>query len=397
MSLNFNSVNITRTAADINLASPGDRDLLLKVFSGTVLEAFRTKTVFYSNDPPIIATKEISSGSSVQWPIMGDDILVSAQTAANQGLAKGYHNPGDYIKGSQVPLSETIISVDDILAVAMDVPHIDLDLTHFDVLGPFATKMGRSMAIDNDIKIATMAIKAARTGVFPAPGANEGVIHKGGHHLVRGWNANPVTPQLVYPDDDAGAKRFRRDVAALAEDMDKRFVPEQGRYLFIPPYIRRILRNELEIFNRDFNSRSVGDLNVRSLGILEGFNLVLTTSIPQATITGYQNAGVTNRHAKYNLTIDHNNANVAIARQNALPVAIALCGASEGVAAVGKVSVKGIQTVMEDDHRRNIKFLKSQMLVGYGILAPWCAGSIAIARDAGATPTSDGGFFPGAV
>jgi hypothetical protein len=370
MSLNFNASNISRTASNINLGgSATDRDLLIKLFSGKVLEAYRTKTVFYNNEPPIIATKAITSGSSVQWPIMGDDITVSGLTTNDHGLNKGYHTPGDFIRGSTVPLSETIIEVDDILAVAMDVPHVDLDLTHFDVLGPFATKMGRSMAIDNDRKIATMAIKAARTGVFPSSGANSGVIHKGGHHLIRRIADGATTMAKVYIDDTPGAKLFRRDVAALAEDMDNRFVPEDGRFLFIPPYIRRILRNELEVFNRDFNAQSAGELNTRVIGMLEGFKLVVTTSIPTTSITGF-----TGRATKYNLTVAQNTSNGV----DPLPVAIALCGAGEGVAAVGKVEAKGIQTVMEDDHRRNIKFLKSQMLVGYGVLAPWCAGMISV-------------------
>lgn len=352
----FDAINMSRTLRDID--TQGDRDLSLKLFSGKVLEAFRTKTVFYDGSPTIIARKELSGGSSYQWPVIGDDILVASQTTANHGLDKGYHQPGNYIKGSTVPLDETIIEVDDVLAVAMDIPHVDLDLSHFEILGPFATKIGRSMAIDNDQKIAAMGIKAART-------AAKSTIHKGGHVVKAsaGTTAAAATISAAYPDTTAGAKKFRDQVAQLAQDMDERYVPETGRYLFIPPYIRRILRNELEVFNRDFNGRP-NDLNTRTIGVMEGFQLVLTTSIPQATVSGY-----TGRAAKYNLTLAGTEANPKVA-------AIALCGASEGVAPVGMVSVSGIATHMEDDHRRNTKFLKAQMLVGYGVLCPWCAGTI---------------------
>lgn len=354
MSLDIPLGGISRTLADFPGANT-DRDLSLKVFSGKVLEAFRTKTVFYDGSPSIISRKELTGGSSAQWPIIGDDIVVSDQTTAAQGLEKGYHTPGQFIYGSTVPLSEITIAVDDILGVAMDVPHIDIDLTHFEILAPFATKMGRSMAIDNDRKIATMGIKAARTAAV----AN---IHSGGHVIAESGGA---TLETAYPDDSAGtgAAKFRSQVAQLAQDMDDRYVPEDGRYLFIPPYIRKILRKELEVFNRDFNGRP-NDLNTRTVGILEGFQLVITTSIPQATISGF-----TGRAAKYNLTLDGSLSDPRVA-------ALALCGASEGVAPVGMVSVNGLTSHMEDDHRRNVKFMKSQMLVGYDVLCPWCAGTI---------------------
>jgi hypothetical protein len=355
---NFDAINMSRTLKDVDTPAGNDRDLSLKLFSGKVLEAFRTKTVFYDGSPSIIARKEISGGSSFQWPIIGDDIVVASQTFNANGVDKGYHQPGNYIKGTSVPLDETIIEVDDVLAVAMDIPHIDLDITHFNLLGPFATKMGRSMAIDNDQKIAAMGIKAART-------AAKATIHKGGHVIKQSIAAPAANVSLAaaYPDTTVGAKAFRSHVAQLAQDMDERYVPETGRYLFIPPYIRRILRNELEVFDKDLNSRP-NDVNTRSIGLLEGFQLVVTTSIPQATVSGY-----TNRAAKYNLTLTGNEANPKVA-------AIALCGASEGVAPVGMVSVNGMSTHMEDDHRRNTKFLKAQMLVGYGVLCPWCAGTI---------------------
>lgn len=375
MSLDFRSgYEGTRLLSDTVLLSPGDRDLSLKLFSGKVLETFRQKTIFWDGSPSIISRKELSGGSSYQWPIIGDDIVVAGQNVSDTGLDKGYHTPGKFIYGSTVPLTEITIAVDDILAVAMDVPHIDIDLTHFDVLAPFATKLGRSMAIDNDRKVVAMGIKAARS-----PAVN--TIHGGGHRvayqLTTGTPGTPPTIEQAFPDSKTsgntigGADRFRQMVAQLAQDMDDRFVPEDGRYLFIPPYIRKILRNELEVFNRDFNGRP-NDLNTRTVGILEGFQLVVTTSIPPVALAGY-----TGRAAKYNFdNVDGLGSLTGLGPANAKVAALAMCGASEGVSPVGMVSVNGIQSHMEDDHRRNVKFMKSQMLCGYGVLCPWTAGVV---------------------
>ena len=198
MSLDFRSgYEGTRLLSDTVLLSPGYRYLSLKLFSGKVLETFRQKTIFWDGSPSIISRKELSGGSSYQWPIIGDDIVVAGQNVSDTGLDKGYHTPGKFIYGSTVPLTEITIAVDDILAVAMDVPHIDIDLTHFDVLAPFATKLGRSMAIDNDRKVVAMGIKAARS-----PAVN--TIHGGGHRvayqLTTGTPGTPPTIEQAFPD-----------------------------------------------------------------------------------------------------------------------------------------------------------------------------------------------------
>ena len=112
MSLDFRSgYEGTRLLSDTVLLSPGDRDLSLKLFSGKVLETFRQKTIFWDGSPSIISRKELSGGSSYQWPIIGDDIVVAGQNVSDTGLDKGYHTPGKFIYGSTVPLTEITIAV----------------------------------------------------------------------------------------------------------------------------------------------------------------------------------------------------------------------------------------------------------------------------------------------
>ncbi|CAB4186387.1 hypothetical protein UFOVP1149_1, partial [uncultured Caudovirales phage] len=38
----------------------------------------------------------------------------------------------------------------------------------------------------------------------------------------------------------------------------------------------------------------------------------------------------------------------------------------------------GLQTYMEDDQRRNTKFMKAQLMCGLDTLCPWSAGSISV-------------------
>ncbi len=375
-------------------------DLALKVFSGIVLEAFREKTVFYDNTGNIMATKVLESGKSAQWPIIGDD----------SGVKPEYHTPGNEILGQAVTMTEGTVTVDEILVSHLDVPFKDMEISHFDVLAPYATKLGRALAIDMDKKLGLIGLSAARTAAVSA-------VHNGGKQIFRddGVSASSGVEsdiKVAYPNTSVGSGRFRDDIAELAQKFDEDNVPETGRYLFIPPYIRTILRHEASTyasttvsdttvqgqgnpFSKDVTSVP-GDLNRRILGVLEGFNLIVTNHMPgQFGTTGnYTNAAVqgvasslattfqgTSTPTKYRVDVTGRGANTAAAKAAAKPAALALCGAQEGSAAIGMVQSAGLRSILQDDERRNTKFMKSQMLVGADVLAPWCAGVVGVYRD----------------
>jgi len=301
----------------------------------------------------------------------------------------GYHSPGEFITGRKIKMSERTVRVDDILVAAIDVPFIDLDLSHFDQMGPLSNKLGRSLAVDNDKKIATIALAGARhageTGIYPG---GQRVTRWGVSTSVAASDFISVPLSHAYPDSTAGAGNFRDDVAALAELFDQDHVPEgpNSRFLFIDPYIRRILRHETDIWNRDYNPEGdAGDLNRRVIGILEGFSLIQSTHLPNGH-TKTKFATYDANLGKYDYRAVGNDAvggsGQAGVNLAARPAAIALCGAMEGSAGVGMVQASGMQSVIEDDSRRNVKFLKSQMLVGYDVLSPWCCGVIEFTKNA---------------
>lgn len=351
----------TRTLKDSE--GTGNYGLALKVFSGTVLEAFRAKTKFWDNTGNIMAVKQLDGGRTAQWPIIGDDLDLA--NLSTNGVTKGYHTPGHELLGQDIKMTETTITVDDVLVAQVDVPFADLDLNHFDVIQPYAVKLGRSLAIDLDKKCAVMALKSAQSDAVSN-------IHSGGNEVVTDTESVAATYAAWYTNDSAGSTKFRNDTASLARLMDEDNVPEEGRYLFIPPYMRQILRHETDVFNRDYNPEATaGNLNERLIGVMEGFNLILSNHIPQTSVTGY--AGDL---TKYNVTV-----NGALATTY-LPAALALCGAQEGAAGIGMVQASGLRTVIQDDERRNTKFMKAQLMVGLDVLAPWSAGAIGIWTDA---------------
>lgn len=365
------------------------RALALEVFSGTVLEQFYTSSIFFDRQNQFISTKVLDGGHVAKWPIIGDDLDLfnslnndadstggawadgADDIAAEGGITAGYHTPGDFITGRKVKMSERTVRCDDVLVAPIDIPFADLDLSHFDVLTPYAQKLARSLAQDLDRKIATVAYGAATaagvTGVYP-----------GGNEVTRDISGG-ATVAAFYANSSAGAVNFRSDAADLAQLMDEDNVPEDGRYLFISPYIRKILRFETSIFDRDYNNASVvGSMNDRAIGLLEGFQLVVTRNLPGewATTTNGRYGFIDSNMDHYDFDCDLS------ATAEKRPAAVALCGASSGTAAVGMVQAAGMRTVIEDDERREVKFCKARMHVGLGILAPWCAGVINMHRTA---------------
>lgn len=324
---------------------PEDFDLALKMFSGFVLEAFYRKTVFWDDMGTIMAVQQLNGGSSHQWPIIGRD------------NTPDYHEPGTELLGKTFKMDEGIVAIDNILVDHVDVARADLVTSHFEVFRPFATKLGRSLAIQFDTNAAIVGLRAARTAAVSG-------IHDGGNQVTR-VAADVAT---AYPNSVTGANNFRDDVAQLAADMDLDNVPEDGRYLYITPYIRQILsRHATDIFNRDFGPGSEGnDLNTRRIGILSDFNVMVTNGMPATNISP---SGLT--PTKYG-------GNFTAAGADDQPVALALCGAQEGSAAIGTVVGFGIEPHMSPDHRRNTTFMKAQAMLGMDVLSPWCAGSVGV-------------------
>lgn len=344
-------------------------NMALTVFSGTVVEAFQTASVFYDRGSTFISTKQLNGAISAQWPRMGDDPIAS------------YHTPGvelNVLSGSavsRIKSDQVVITCDEILANAIDVPFRELALLHYEVLGPYATKLGRNIARILDRKIAILAMKGS---VAPSV-AN---IHQGGMNVNR-TGSNVLT--TAFPTSPAGAYNFRTNLNSLAQTFDERSVPAEGRFLFITPYIKSVLRFEANFdgsaltsvptmastYNRDLSNQP-NDVNDRIVGRLEGFNVIVTNNLPSTDLSapsaGTEDAAVANV-AKYQGVFTG-------ASTNKRPVAVALCSADTGSPGIGMVQAMGMTSHISPDERRNTQFLKAQIMCGLDVICPWSCGSI---------------------
>jgi len=395
------NVNFERTLLSTN-SDANTRDMAMTIFSGMVLESFQTASVFYDRAGEFMSIKQLNGAASAQWPIIGNDPFGS------------YHMPGTFINeqsaqgtnDKRIQMYQKTITTDEYLVNGLDIPFTDMNVLHFDVVGPFATKLGRNLAKILDRKIAILATKASLSAAVSD-------VYAAGMQVNRTGSA---TIASAYPASPQGAYNFRVDLATLAQKFDEASIPESGRYLFITPAIKTALRFE-PAFNNAVSSAAVwypqsttasgstsyvggtsvqaapsqytsgsspSDIASRVIGNLEGFQFVVTNNLPstnldQASLTGedaavvYTSTVTSGTGGKYQI-----NATGGSSGANPKPVAVALCSAATGSPAIGMVQATGLQTHMEDDQRRNTKFLKAQLMCGLDVLCPWSAGSITI-------------------
>ncbi len=298
-------------------------------------------------DSPAIQRKIITQGSSHQFYLMADTPDPEE------------HTPGDELLGQQFEIDEGNITIDSIVVAHHDVPLDQMKIANFDILGPLARKTGERIARFYDNRLARLLVLTARSASVSKNGLS---VHNGGNRVTR--DAESVA--LAYPVDSTGAANFLDDAQALAEAMDNDNVPEAGRYMWIDPYIRRVLAKDTGIWDVQYAQNASGNnLQSRLIGKLAGFEVMVAKNrIPSANVT--------TGPSKYQGTFSVTSANTAVGR----PMAIVAAGGQYGMAPVGIVQHGGVESALVPDERRNTMFIKSQVLMGAGSLHPWCAGVI---------------------
>ena len=331
-----------------------DRELALKMYWGTVVETFQRNTVFWDNSSSIAEYKNVGPGKSWQFIVFGEDVDPE------------YHTPGVELLGQPFDLTEGTITVDDILVAHNDLPIDQMSMAHFDIVKKAALKHGRQLAKDFDTKMCITGLKAARHYALPG-------FHPGGNRVNAATTGDIAT---AYPANSTGAGYFYDSALNLANLLDDDNVPEEGRFMFIPPYIWRVLQYNTTLFSKDYSSYA-GDLATRIITKLAGFNLVVCKNMPSTDVT----SGPAKYHGDF--TYDNAGGSPTLSEgwsstiyNDGRPAALVLCGADEGRAAIGVVESMGITTAKAEDVRRNTTFIKAQMVIGCDVLFPTCAGEI---------------------
>lgn len=299
-----------------------DRSLFLKVFGGEVLTAFTAATIMKGRT----RERTIASGKSAQFPLTGTAIAE-------------YVTPGQELLGNNFASHEREITIDGILASHYSVPDIDAAMSHFDIRGPIAEDMGRSLARvydQNSMRQVILAARTAAAGTFPAGNVitSAGLLGSGAITGLNWVNAIRDAKIQLFNKSVPENADFTMVVTAAVFDAIKWSVNAGNQYVLI----------------NQFHAGQSGSLQNQEMLKVEGVNIYRSSLLPNANDTA--NTAVFSKYrANYSTTT----------------------GILFTPDAVGTVQLLGVAIESTRDTRRLEDFMVARMAVGHGTLRPECA------------------------
>jgi len=280
----YEGVDPSRLGLDSG-GSAGNEDLFLKVFSGEVLTTFEENNLMM----PLHRVRTINSGKTAQFPVTG---VASAV----------YHTPGDSLfadeqsagntYASNINHSEKTIAIDGVLTSSAFIADIDEAKNHYEVRSIYSTEIGRQLAYTADKNLIRTCIAASETNLdrfgTSASSTAEQIAsaYLGAKILVDGSDAdaNGVT-EVSGGGGNSGAVTGADWVSSLfkmAELMDLKSVPSEGRIAILPPdeYYKLIAENT-DAINRDYNPEGNGSVAAGNIVSVAGVRILKSNHIPQ--------------------------------------------------------------------------------------------------------------------
>lgn len=291
------------------------RALMLDLFGGEVLTAFKTAVVF--RDKHMVKT--LSKGKSFKFP------------AIWQATA-GYHTPGVEITGDQIPHTEITVLPDDKLISSVFVADIDEVLNHFDVRGPYAEELGIVLAKFYDKNVLRRITQAARGGA-----------------LFTGDTGGSILTNANYATD---ASALFDGVSLAKQTMDQKDVPVDRMPVyasFRPVHWYLMARSDRNL-NRDRNGGSASDRS-HTLTTIDDVNIIKSNNTPYGVNDSAQSA----IPAKYRANFTNTIATVWV------PMAAATA------------EVQGLSSQIVDQPEKQGTLMLSRLMVGTDPLRTKCA------------------------
>lgn len=313
-------MSMTPARPGSNNGGVDEKALFLTTFSGEVLTAFDEHNKF--QDKSLV--RNITSGKSAQFP------------ATWKAVAR-YHTPGTLITGQTILSGERIVFIDDLLISDVSIASIDEAMAHYDFRGPYTKQIGAALARTYDKNVAQVGIKTARSAAT-ITGANGGTV------INAGLAAKTDMTLLV-----AG-------IAAAAQALDEKDVPEEDRFVFLTPAVYyRLLRSAAgkELISEDGGNSGNGSQASGKIRWIFGMQIVKTNNLPQTNV-----------------------ATGPVAYQGDFTNTAALVMHMD---AVGTVRLLDVATEMDYLLQYKTTLMVSSMAVGHGILRPECSVEVAAA------------------
>jgi len=281
----MNPIDVSRLG-QFNAAGDAN-NMFLKVFSGEVLQTFEEANLMM----PLHTVRTITQGKSAQFPVMGtasakyhtagESIMASGLDADASGgsTGDGILNSGKYL--SRIKHNERVISIDGTLVSSAFISDIDEAKNHYDVRSAYTTTIGRELAYHADKALIHTVIAGAREtsdrfGGSDAAYLGEDITGDGG---AGGYDA----VELI------------TTISSIAQKMDEKNVPAEGRYCILTPANYYVLvKSNNDAINVDFGG--MGSIATGEVAQVNGIRLLKSNHIPSANLAGtvFDDAAIAN-------------------------------------------------------------------------------------------------------
>ena len=284
--------------------------LFLKVYGGEVMTAFEEAVV--TMDKHMV--RNIASGKSAQFP-------------HTWKVSASYHIPGAEIVGQTSPLSEKVVTIDDLLIAPIFMANVDEAMAHYEVRSEYSRQAGFSLANQWDKNILQCMVLAARASALVSGGF-------GGTQLT--------SATTLYR---TSAADLAAGIYAAAQTLDEKDVTYGDRYAFIRPAQWYLLSQSPNLINKDWDGS--GSYSQGKIGPIAGVKPIKTNHLPITNIaTG---------PSKYQGDFSKTAAVVATKY------------------AAATVKLMELQTESAYDIRRQGTLIVAKYLVGHDFLRPDCS------------------------
>lgn len=369
----MSTVNVIRPASD----GSDTQSLLLKMYSGSFTEAFRNQPSLYKSGLGVI--KEISTaGGGKSW-----QFLMRAEGEDAQGFS-----PGDEMLGQEAANTEGTITCDDYLVKHNYAGIDEIQQAQFDVTSGFGVDHSRKLKMEADKRIFIMLALAARTAAVTSH--NSLTVHNGGNTVTRPGGSTTVSTAFTsaYPLSAIGAANLRADLRALSYQMVLDNVPPENRYLWLHPYGWQVLLHDagavigtpsntiIPVGSTLFNNGDYGspnNINNQQITLVEGFKVV---GIPNATSNG---GSMPDQDFTTSLTLPSKyQYSFKPATTTGTPIALAAVSGPAGTSPVGMVEFESITQEVSWHPERLSWLFATRTRCGFGVMHPYCAGSVEV-------------------
>lgn len=367
-------------APDLTVANIGQNEgsgsttaLFQDLFAPSVIETYMDNLNISAEMAGFCDVVDVTGAGSFTWKINGEDQFTAG--GSNGFLNIQTFDKGEYRLGQSTQQKEVQATVDAMSEDNLDIAIEDVAQEHTDIVARKFAKLGFALSRAKEQKIALALTQASLTS--EAAG-----ITQGGNNVVR--EATSPSTGLVdfYTNDSTGAERFIQDLNELAYLYDTKFVPDTRRVAWIDPYIRQILANNTNIFDRDYSS-AAGDVNQRAYPMLAGFEIRYSNNLPQGNIQPTASGGILDADGElvvpafYQGDYRYNAAAAADGRVVCLTAAMSPAQPALGV-------VKDFDLTTRAWYNEDVKSYRYSAYERYGMntLFPESAGTITVKGDA---------------